>query len=169
MGRYQSKLGIRPLFAECSERTLDEFERERGMPLPEDYRHFLLHWNGCRFQGVPAYDLLDPNFEGEYGTVDMFYGLGPEGKEADLRTSGFGYEFVDRVPERFLAIGRNPYQESVCISLADDDCGHVFLWSPGEPWELDGNVQTTQYLYLAARSFREFYDGLYENPKPMYR
>ena len=126
MQRYEPKLGMRALFESCTEQDILEFEQQIEATLPEDYREFLLQWNGCRFWGnLPAFTMLDTTFEGEYGTVNTLFGLSPKPDGADLRTSGVGYEFAERVPDRFLAIGENRYQEQMAISLRGDDRGSV--------------------------------------------
>lgn len=161
---------MKALFEPCSEQDIRELEQHINATLPEGYRDFLLQWNGCGFvDNVPAFDLADSRFEEEYGTMDRLFGLPTKSGGADLRLKSSGYQFRERVPERFLAIGDNPYQEFVCISLAGDDRGSVFLWSPGEAWEPDENVPTMEYLYLAAKTFRQFFDSLRPNPNPLYR
>jgi hypothetical protein len=169
MYRYEAQLGLTPRFEPCTEQQIAEFEQQIGMTLPEDYREFLLQWNGGTFRGVPAFPLREPQDQNDYGTIYGFFGLAREPSSNDLRYAGMRLDFDERVPEHILAIGDNDFYEFVCISLGGADRGAVYLWRPGVPWEEDGNVRTYEYMDLAATSFREFYDSLYANPDPTYQ
>lgn len=169
MFEYRARLGMRALFPECSDKDIAEFEASRGTTLPSEYREFLLQWNGCDFQGMPAFPLLEFDDPSDVGGVERLYGLAPPEVIGNLHGEQHGYEFNERVPRHILAIGSNAFCERIAISLSGTDRGTVYLWRPGIPWEEEENVPTTEYLIPATRGFRAFFNFLHENPDPIYR
>lgn len=166
--RYEAKFGMEPLFSPCAARILDAFAQKIGRQLPEDYKDFLRQWNGVFFSDVePAIRFLDEFDEYDFAVFCRLYGLAEETTLDDLRRAQNGYDFKHRVPTSFIAIGDDNSWNRISLCLEDSRFGHVYFWQPGVPWEEGGrNVPTEEYLRPVAKSFREFWDGLYISEFP---
>jgi SMI1/KNR4 family protein SUKH-1 len=172
MHKYPAKFGMTSLFSSLSEEDVHQLESDKGIVLPQDYRHFLLQWNGAHFDGrQPAFPRGHPDEEEDDSMIARLFGLGGDEGDLtnDLRHAGFAQEFQSRVPQRFLAIGRNAYRQMICISVDGTDCGSVYVWSPSHDYpEYDEEEPSEHYLTLVADSFAEFFDSLYKNPDPVW-
>lgn len=164
---FQSQFGTKPIFPPCTAEHLAAIERHFGASLPDDYRRFLLEWNGVHFW-VPwdhrvwflPLDALD---EDAAGHVVRLYGISSPEEELDLREEQVGYAFNQRVPSGIVAIGDDNSWNRLCLSLIPDDFGAMYWWHPGIPWEEDGkNVPTRLHLHPVSKSFTQFWYSLVE-------
>lgn len=166
--RYEPKLGMTPLFPPSTEEQIVAFEAELGTSLPDDYRAFLLEWNGVFFKDSDAAFLLKDSEDDDTDYfVTRLYGLKDKDTFDDVRRMQSGYAFNERVPREIIAIGDNNSWNHLCISVSGPDRGAIYLWDPGEPWEPDGrNVPTREWLHPVADNFAEFWQAIY--PRPPY-
>ena len=134
---FPPKFGLKILFEPCTEEQIVAYEDQIGTRLPEEYRRFLLTYNGVDFSENPAFPLADSWDDDDYGEVYVLYGLPKEASENDLREEQLGYDFQYRVPKNIIAIGRNFATSRIAISLSRSDRGKVYYWQPGAPWEYD--------------------------------
>jgi hypothetical protein len=175
--RFPIAFTFQPIFDfPCNEDLMKELEAARGHSLPDDFVAFLRESNGAFFPGetlkFPLADATDVNVawnesdawdQNDLGFLDRVYGLGEEKSIHDLRYSGNAYDFQLRVPGYLMAIGDDNSWNRVCLSLAEETYGNVFVWQPGEPWEPDGkNVPTLDYVRPVAKNFTEFWGLLRE-------
>jgi hypothetical protein len=168
-----------------TEEFVAEFERDRDLRLPTEYRAFLLAFGG--WTGSASCDFLEqPTPNGTAASIDLFYGhMVPEYEVYDIRwtTDSFGDS------PRFVAVaagGMNGCVVVVRCGGADD--GHVYfldadqrsLWPDEEfrrmftalhpsieRWlevrragQLPAKPEGYESLYLLARGFNEFIDRL---------
>ena len=155
--RYASRFGFYASNGKCDPSELAAFERSvPGGRLPEDYREFLLEWNGGGFPDIVSFPLLDE--EDEFGMTNELSGLFDPTNQLDLRKVSTSYGFRSTVPLSYIIIGGGVGWNSLCISLDGPDRGHVFYWDPGEPW-LE-HPPTTQFLRPVAGCFRDFWNAL---------
>jgi len=56
MKRFPAKLGFRPILAKSTEDDIRSFELERQIRFADDFREFLLQWNGGTFVGPSVID-----------------------------------------------------------------------------------------------------------------
>lgn len=164
--KYEKKFGAIPLFAPCTEEQLTAFEGELGASLPEDYRAFLMEWNGVYFENEDAAFLLKNSEDDQTDCfVTRLYGLMEAEARYDIRKMQAGYAFNERVPDNILAIGNNSSWCHLCISISGPDRGAIYFWDPGEPWEPDGkNVPTREWMDPVADNFAEFWQIIYARP-----
>ena len=173
--RFPAKLGFQNKYGPCDEAKLCEWEKTLPLgKLPEDYREFLLQWNGGKFHlresdeedlyeyvGFPAF--LDEDeveqFDGdanEAGLIDEFVGFFNEESIDDIRQASGIHGFRGAVPDAYLVIGSSNFEESlVCISVDGVDFGAIYLWA-GEPWREEPEP-TTEYLFHVTSSFAKFW------------
>jgi len=170
----------KPMYDTSASALVPVFEKMLGETLPSEYRQFLLRMNGVTFKASLVINTIESDdedfLEYEYRLIALF-GLvenphaarpwpldADERKklriQSDLRFSGQGAEFSERVPKHIIAIGCASYHSNVCISLAGSDRGTIYLWSPEMLFEEQGNVQTYDDLYLLDKTFNGFLDSL---------
>jgi hypothetical protein len=124
---------------------LNEFENENNVTLPEDYRHFLLEFNG----GEPVLSRNE-----DIGTVvNYFLGM-PNGEHyASL------YKHIDMFKERLplstFPIATDPFGNLFIMSLHPESHGHIYFWDhEREPEHQDGHY--VENCSFVAYSFSEF-------------
>ena len=166
--RYEAKFAMEPLFPACDVNDLNDLVNRMGRQLPEDYAEFLRQWNGVFFpEEEPAIRFLDGFDEYDFAQFCRLYGFSEKKPLHDLRFAGEGYNYQHRVPSSFIAIGDDNSWNRVSLCLDERRFGHVYFWQPGLPWEEEGeNVPTEEYLRPVAKSFKEFWDGLYISEFP---
>ena len=131
------------------------WERRSGFRLPDDYRTFMMRYDGGRPYPLmflhtaresdgepnPTEHYVDPFFEWEY-------------------VSSWTEELGNRLPKGCLAIGGDPGLINLILSLRQDDYGCVYSWVRNwGAWSSPEN----DYLCLQAQSFQGFVESLFEN------
>jgi len=146
-------LDMREANLPTTEMAIAEFERGRGLKLPEAYREFLLFTNG----GVPS----NPTFpiaglaNNPLGDVQVFFGLGSKWPGTDLA------EIYDRygpgIPRGVVPVADNGGGDYVCLDLRNNE-EKVAFWDKGHFWS------TAEWreddLYPVAPSFAAFLEVL---------
>jgi hypothetical protein len=138
------------------EEAIEGWERASGLRLPDDYRAFMVRYDGGRVYPLmfrhtarepddapnPTEHFVDPLYDWDH-VVAWREDLG------------------DRVPAQCLVIGADPGLIELILSLRQDDHGHVYSWvrNLGGPWSSPGN----DYLCPQAPSFRDFIASLSDN------
>lgn len=134
--------------------VIDEFERYLGMPLPADYRRFLLEHNGGK--PTPNVFLISAEKRSE-DIVDFFLGL--KAARISFSLEEYASRRKDHLPSNLISIARDPGHNAICLSLEGVDVGKVYFWDADF-----GVVGAPDYsnLYLLADSFDEFLSKLHE-------
>jgi hypothetical protein len=130
------------------------YEQRYGLQLPEDYKAFLLAYNGgrpepsnfkiCNFKNNPV------------GRVKAFLGIGrsPDFWNLDY----FFREIPNALPKEVQPIASTSGPDYVVLSIGKNDFGTVYYWdaynAPKKPSRTD--------LYYVAKSFTEFLNTIYE-------
>lgn len=131
-------------FGELTPDRLARFEREHILRLPEDYRQFLLEYNG----GIPGpEDTID--FEGGSSDLQCLYGISDGDNVASLERN------LEDIKEwgidEGLPIGHDFFGNFFLLSVQSGREGQVFFW--------DHDLGD---MLLVAASFTEFTEKLYE-------
>lgn len=139
---------------QLSKQAIADAEKKLGVKLPEMYREFLLTHNG----GKPQASVFKYEEEGKSNRsmVDFFLCL----KQGDV------YDLIEntkrlkgRIPVELLPIAIDPFGNMVCLAVSGDKTGSVFFWDHEEEVG-DDEVPGYANVYLIAKTFKEFLDGL---------
>jgi hypothetical protein len=138
------------------ENILVAHENEWGFRLPDEYRRFLLKYNGGRPEPFSF------KFKGrDTGSrIAFLFGIGGEDYRDLLWTLDI---FRGRLPSRFFPIANDDGGNLICISMSGEDSGKIFFW--WHEWEADPgqgeSPETQDNVELIADSFGEFMEALY--------
>jgi hypothetical protein len=137
-----------------------EFEKISGLRFPEDYRTFLMKYDGGRpypntFKVAVPPALWDMAEDLTY--VDPLYSWDFSRQLLDKTT------YYEGTPECLWFIGCDPGGLELLLSLRPKDHGTIYSWrGTYTAWGTDGNDQAT--LYMQAPSFTAFVFGLFDTP-----
>ncbi|MGH0004278.1 SMI1/KNR4 family protein [Pseudovibrio ascidiaceicola] len=141
------------------EGLISKWEAETQITLPEDYKAFMVKYNGgrvypCLFKHNVPQELwqMDDDIEVLLDSIFRW--------QYALERRGDRLEF-NEIPEKSLIIGTDPGGTELGLSMEENSFGKVYLIYFAVGPEDDEPVMRTSLL---ANSFREFvFDKLYEN------
>ena len=137
-------------------KTISTLDNERlvtlenmlGVTLPQDYRDYLLEYNGRGFE-KNTFEL----FEGEYSIVHHVYRISNDNDYFDLINSYKRGKNIDHEKGRkFLIIADDNVGNYIILSLAADSFGEIYFY--------DNDTISTKCTQLA-QSFSEFRSSLF--------
>ena len=134
--------------------TLDDerlvtLENMLGVTLPQDYRDYLLEYNGRGFE-KNTFEV----FEGEYSIVHHVYRISNDNDYFDLINSYKRGKNIDHEKGRkFLIIADDNVGNYIILSLAADSFGEIYFY--------DNDTISTKCTKLA-QSFSEFCSSLFD-------
>ena len=134
--------------------TLDDerlvtLENMLGVTLPQDYRDYLLEYNGRGFE-KNTFEV----FEGEYSIVHHVYRISNDNDYFDLMNSYKNGKSIDHEEGRkFLIIADDNVGNDIILSLAADSFGEIYFY--------DNDTIGTKFIKLA-QSFSEFCSSLFD-------
>jgi len=180
---YTKKFECTLIGNESDEKAIARFEEVLGVSLPNDYREFLMKWNGLHVSGrrvvyplqsVAGKDTSNLSWSewrpeivktlgGDIGDLWYLYGLLQEGSDT-LLADDERYGFKLWVPDRFLAIGAPAFEiGNICISLSGEDRGEIYFWlHPEDVPEPGVNCPNLDFMDWIAPSFYDFWKLLRE-------
>jgi hypothetical protein len=140
-----------------TESDLENFEKTHDIKLPNDYRRFLLKYNGGK---NPTPEALKAKVYGsntltELG-IELFYGIKSVPNYARLSPNALKRKGLG--PDGFAmiaSIGKCPY----LMSLRDKDYGRIYYWDSDFEFCLDDTNDKS--VYLVAESFTDLISKLY--------
>lgn len=108
-----------------SEGQVAELERRIGVKLPNDYREFLLHFNGGYFNEPE----ITPVGEGcPQDSLEILFGIGASHEEAELARELHLALFDDNDPPKIIPIGRTGMAGLIILDTAPGEGqGAIFL------------------------------------------
>lgn len=139
-------------FGKLKVKTLEEFEKENKLKLPDDYRAFLIEHNG----GSPS-PATNPTPETD---VQWIYGIHNGEYWASLKwhiktLSG-------RIPANTLPIANDSGGNIFLLSLHPDSYGEVWFWDHENETEKNADAYLDNII-KSADSFTDFVNSLYEH------
>ena len=144
-------------FVKDPTKSIEMWESKQGARIPDDYRSFLLKYNGGYVYprmfhlGVPE-DIVHPAMQ--LTLVDALYDWTTV--ESHFNQNTFG----SAQPRGYLDIGDTPGGVEVLIGLAGEARGKVFAWPQKHAeWGSEENRE----VYLVAASFNVFLDMLFDD------
>ena len=127
--------------------TLLTFEEEMGTKLPDDYRSFLLQFNGAVFERK------NNHFKFEDGWSELY-------ELFNIATIQQNINGVDsNLPRHTIPIGQDAGDNTICLAIKGPSKGEVY-WKDHEQDPDVGNCSVA----FVARSFEEFLSLLSANP-----
>jgi hypothetical protein len=135
---------------------LANLERTIGLRLPDDYKAFLLQYNG----GEPdraKFQTQDGKVE---GWIAKFLPLA-EVDDANLLEEIEGITQTGQIPENLIPIAVLPNDDRIVLSVKGPDRGAVYYWA----WEEEDEDHEPSYDYMRviANSFSDFLNSLTED------
>jgi hypothetical protein len=131
------------------------WEHAAKLRLPDDYRRFMLRYNGGRpYPNMFKHTARDPDgFESaSEAFLDPLYDW--------QGVVSWSNELANRLPPNCLAIGADPGLLEIVLSLRSEDHGTVFSWVRN--WGAWGSAENS-YLCPQAPSFSEFVASLFDD------
>jgi cell wall assembly regulator SMI1 len=139
---------MRSTFGGTSEAAVKKFEGRLGETLPPDYRAFLLSDNG----GDPRAEFWVPHW-GVWDYLNSLYGVGLEDEFEAIEPVLERHEHL-LLPEHVIPIGDDPGGNKVCLGIAGERRGRVYIWDH----EVD--PEEGDFLFELAPFFSAFIDRL---------
>ncbi|ANB59920.1 SMI1/KNR4 family protein [Anoxybacteroides amylolyticum] len=139
-------------YGKATVQMIDEFEQYIGFSLPEDYRHFLLQYNG----GKPReryYSFFVEELN-ESIPLNVLYGLDTDIEQVNLKV--WHDEYRDDLIENCIIIGSDPGSGMIVLVNDNEERG-VYYWD--HSWHFDQSNEENN-LYKISDSFQNFFDGL---------
>ncbi|MBK8492221.1 MAG: SMI1/KNR4 family protein [Saprospirales bacterium] len=103
-------------FGKLSAEKLKQFEKSNSFQLPEDYKQFLLKYNG----GTP----LKPYLKEKDTNISCFFGLADEPDWFSL--TNVIEDLAGRIPGSFIPIADDSFGKLILKSLALENYGEIF-------------------------------------------
>lgn len=140
---------------------IEEVEKYIGLNFPDEYKEHLLQNNGG--QCSPNCFKFNENGTWTESCIDWFLAI-YDGEYDNLKDYINTYKIEEkRLPVHILPIAHDPGGNLICISCDLEDVGCVYFWDHEN--EVDYNTSNDKdysNLYLVAKSFNEFVNGLKE-------
>jgi len=140
--------------ATINENDINCFEKRFGIVLPEDYKRFLIKYNG----GKPSprrFKTIDNK------TITSLLLILPL---ADIQSENLASNYIsfnqgNKIPKNLLPIGQDPIKNKICMSIGGEDVGYIYYWDMDEDF---GNAPSYDNMFLVAKSFTDFINSLCE-------
>jgi len=143
-------------YGETSLDALEAFEKEVGAKLPDEYREYLLLYNGARFE----HKTFDIKGDAENITdVQVMYGIANEPEWFSIQDSNSYLYDIDVIKKGYLSIGSDAFGNQILIKLKWPNRGAIYFWDHEKPFWRFKSV-----LLKQADNFVEFVDNLYTHP-----
>ena len=131
--------------------NIKTFEDKYSVTLPEEYKVFLLEYNGGD---------VDPNvfsISDEHGesALNILYGLDAVSEYDDL--SNVFDSLEGELPQELLSIGDDAGGNQICIGVSGKYVNKVYIWMH----DIEEDEHMTNVFFLSG-NFNEFLDSLYE-------
>ena len=134
--------------------SISDFERKIGSKLPDDYKNFLLKYNGG--QPCPnSFKFISNKDDGS--SVDKFLSLGKEKYSNLLKYYNI---YKDRIPSGFIPIAHDAGGNLILMG-ANSDNNKIYFWE--HEMEVDeGDIPDMSNVYLISQSFSAFINNFHE-------
>lgn len=133
-----------------------QFEAQRGVLLPAEYKAFLLESNG----GSPIPNVFEvPGWHGKGSGLNYVYGIHYGEKVVRLDLACDTYD--DRVPSDLIPIADDAFGNNICMGWKGQRAGKIYFWDHEDELDENGDFVTDyRNVFLVADSLQEFLDGL---------
>lgn len=137
-----------------------ELENQFSIKLPQDYKEFMLRYNGGKPDGNWGFDFFEKGTNSKTGSIIRYFEVlytEETMKFDDLKAGYVALVESGQIPCNLLPIADDPFGNIIFISVKGDDYGLVYFGNH----ELEATE--TGYLVMSqiANSFTEFTEMLY--------
>ncbi|MBC1898549.1 SMI1/KNR4 family protein [Listeria booriae] len=130
--------------------AIEDFEQRYNLKLAEDYKKFLLDFNG----GYADPNVFKISEEQGESALNTLYGLGIDDEYDELASV---YESLDGIiPSDFISIADDSGGNQICLGVDDDYFGKVFVWI--HDMEIEEDMDN---MFLLADNFKLFLNNLH--------
>lgn len=143
-------------FGGASLEAIKNFEKSIGFLLPDDYKQFLIKYNGGTSR--VRYSTFKVEELNENIPLDVLYGIDVEKKQLDLQK--VNDEYIDDMLQNCIIIGDDP-GAGMIVLINDDDSEGVYYWDHSFHFAQSSEEKN---IYKIADSFKDFIDIL-KNPQ----
>ena len=144
-------------FGKLTSEKLFEFEQKHQLKLPDDYRSFLLEYNG----GRPNPEIIDFIQYGRNQSDIVNYLCGIHSGEYWASLEWHMETLDDRISEGFVPFGYDPGGNVYLLGVIDEFLGKVYFWDhENEPMAYD-KKPGFENISIIADSFSEFLNKLH--------
>lgn len=128
------------------------FEQELGVKLPNDYRDYLIEYNGGEFE-KDVFEIIGD--EGNRTSIHIMYAMAEEPEWASLQKVNEYFDGVDLKKEKFVSIASDPLGNQILLKLNKPNIGSIYFWDHEVPFR-----EIKKILLKQASSFTEFINKL---------
>jgi hypothetical protein len=142
-----------------SPKEIEEIEHYIRLKFPEEYKEHLLKFNGG--QCTPNIFSFVENGKETNSNIDWFLAIN-DGKYNNIKEDIEILKIDEkRMPVHIVPIAHDSCGNMVCISCGIQDYGYIYFWDHENEvdYTVSGNDDYSN-LYLIAKSFNEFLNGL---------
>jgi hypothetical protein len=143
-------------FGELLPEQLLEFEQRHNIKLPEEYRSFLLQFNG----GRPKPEIIDFIQYGDDQSDMVNYLGGIHNGEYWASLEWHIDSLKSRIPKGFIPIGDDPGGNAYLIGTDGEIFGQIYFWDHENEAALEEKEPDFKNMSLIANSFTEFLNKL---------
>ena len=137
-----------------NENDLNEQEKYFKCKFPEDYKKFLLEYNG----GIPERDIVSFTEKDEIteNYIELILGICNEYAYSLKRKNNM---FHNRIPSNTIIIASDPGGNLFLMSIRGDDYGTIYFWDHEEE-VCEGQEPDYSNLIFVAKSFTDLLNNL---------
>jgi hypothetical protein len=135
---------------------LEEFEQNYGIKLPDDYRSFLLRYNG----GSPEPGIVDFVQYGDNQSDIVNYLCGIHNGEYWASLEWYTQTYKGRIPVGFIPFGYDPGGNLYLLGIDGIHLGKVYFWDHENEAGLLDEEPSFENMSFIANSFAEFLSKL---------
>ncbi|NOV01291.1 SMI1/KNR4 family protein [Paenibacillus planticolens] len=141
-------------FAPISLEAIQEVEKRYGFILPNDYKDFLLKYNG----GKPRPNVMFTTKNG-FLTSYLISVLPLFDRKVPSLVGNFLFfnKEEGNLPSNIITFGEDPLRNLLCISVEGNNTGFIYYW---DYMNDDSDTPTYDHLVLISESFSKFIEEL---------
>lgn len=153
-------ISIEDSSAPLTEADIQQVEQEINVRFPDQYRQFILQYNGGR--PIPnVFMIPDDRIPGQSSMLDWFYCIDLSDEYNHLLRNLD--VFRDRMPSDCVPIGCDPGGNQICLIVSGAQTGKIYFWDHEEEAD-EGEIPTYRNMYLIAESIDDLLNNKLMEP-----
>jgi len=140
-------------YHKLSRKNIEDFEIKNNIELTNDYKVFLLKWNG----GAPDPETFMISEEEGPTVMNYFYSIGGTYNNIEVYLDILNL----RIPKDFIPIGDDPGGNIILLGISGPHYDQIYFWDHENEPDLEEPDMSN--MYFLADNIWEFLDNLYED------